>query len=169
MDVNLILFKRDGSHKTFPLPSNVTVIGRRRNCDLCIPLLPVSRKHCQLNQSNNALEIRDLGSRNGTYLNGKRITEAGVKPGDYITIGPLTFLLQIDGKPEKIIPPKPPAKAAVEQQKPEAKKPEPEESGGLAESGEADSFIDLEESENLEDLDEELDKSDSFLAGLEDV
>jgi pSer/pThr/pTyr-binding forkhead associated (FHA) protein len=169
MDVNLILFKKDGSHKVFPLPSNVTAIGRQHNCDLYIPLLPVSRKHCQLNRSNNTLEIRDLGSRNGTYLNGERVTEAEIKAGDYITIGPLTFLLQIDGKPEKIAPPKPSAKTAAKQQKPKAQKPEPKESEDLAGPDQADSFIDLEESDNLEDLDEGLDKSDSFLDDLKDV
>ncbi|MHC4104820.1 MAG: FHA domain-containing protein, partial [Planctomycetota bacterium] len=116
MDVNLVLFKKDGAHKAFPLPSNITLIGRRRDCDLCIPLMPVSRKHCQLNQNKESLKIRDLDSRNGTFLNGKRIDEETLKPGDYIKIGPLTFLLQIDGEPKESVPPEPakpkPAKKA---------------------------------------------------------
>lgn len=100
MDVNLVLLKKDGSHKVFPLPSSVTVIGRRHSCDLCIPLVSVSKKHCQLNLDNGVLKIRDLGSRNGTYLNSKRINDATIKAGDSIKIGPLTFVLQIDGQPE---------------------------------------------------------------------
>ena len=107
MDVNLVLFKKGGSQKTFSLPDTTTVMGRRHDCDLCIPLKTVSRRHCQLNQNKEAVTIRDLGSRVGTFLNGKRIEEAALKPGDYIRIGPLIFLLQIDGEPEKIIPPKP--------------------------------------------------------------
>lgn len=106
MDINLVLFKKDGSRKTFPLPSSVTVIGRRNDCDLCIPLMSVSKKHCQLNCDQGVLRIRDLGSRNGTYLNGKRIDKATIKAGDYIEVGPLTFLFEIDGQPETITNPK---------------------------------------------------------------
>lgn len=105
MDVNLILLKKDGVQKVFPLPSSVTVIGRRSNCDLHIPVASVSRKHCQLNRDQGVLTIRDLGSRNGTYLNGKRVEEAEVKAGDYVRVGPLTFALQIDGAPESITTP----------------------------------------------------------------
>ena len=106
MDVNLVLFKKSGSRRDFRLPSNVTVIGRRQDCDLCIPLMVVSRKHCEINKVKGRLTIRDLGSSNGTYINGKRITEeAEVKPGDYLQIGPLAFGLQIDGTPEHIAVP----------------------------------------------------------------
>jgi pSer/pThr/pTyr-binding forkhead associated (FHA) protein len=102
MDVNLVLLKKNGLHKSFPLPSSVTVIGRRHNCDLRIPLTSVSKKHCQLNHDGGVLKIRDLDSRNGTHLNGKRIDEAAIQPGDSIKIGPLTFVLQIDGQPQTV-------------------------------------------------------------------
>jgi pSer/pThr/pTyr-binding forkhead associated (FHA) protein len=159
MDVNLVLFKKGGAQKTFSLPDTTTVIGRRHDCDLCIPLKTVSRRHCQLNQNKEALTIRDLGSRGGTYLNGKRIDESALKPGDYIRIGPLIFLLQIDGEPEKITPPKPvkaPAKAKPAKPKPAQK--EMPKGKALAEelSG---SFPELE-------ID---DASDSFLDELEDL
>ena len=105
MDVNLVLLKKNGSHKFFPLPSSVTVIGRRHSCDLCIPLMSVSRRHCQLNYDDEVLKIRDLGSHNGTYLNDKRIDEAVIQAGNSIKIGPLTFVLQIDGQPQTIAEP----------------------------------------------------------------
>ena len=105
MDVNLVLLKKNGSHKIFSLPRSVTVIGRRHSCDLCIPLNSVSRKHCQLNREGEVLKIRDLESTNGTYLNGERINEAVVKAGDSIKIGPLTFVVQIDGQPQKVAEP----------------------------------------------------------------
>ncbi len=105
MDVNLVLLKKNGSHKFFSLPSSVTVIGRRHSCDLCIPLMSVSRRHCQLNYDEGVLKIRDLGSSNGTYLNGKRVDEAVIQAGDSIRIGPLTFVLQIDGQPKDIAEP----------------------------------------------------------------
>jgi pSer/pThr/pTyr-binding forkhead associated (FHA) protein len=105
MDVKLVLLKKNGSHKFFSLPDSVTVIGRRHSCDLCIPLMAVSRKHCQLNYDGGVLKIRDLDSRNGTYLNGNRINEAVIKAGDSIKIGPLTFVLQIDGQPQTVAEP----------------------------------------------------------------
>ncbi|MHC4259649.1 MAG: FHA domain-containing protein, partial [Planctomycetota bacterium] len=102
MDINLVVLKKNGSKKIFRLPGGVTVIGRRSNCDLYIPLTSVSRKHCQLNRHEGLLKIRDLGSRNGTYLNGKRIDEAVIQAGDNVKVGPLTFTLQIDGQPQEI-------------------------------------------------------------------
>jgi len=149
MDVNLILFKKDGSQKTFPMPSDLTVIGRRQDCDLCIPLMSVSRKHCQIIVNNDTLKIRDLKSRNGTYLNGKRIDEATAKSGDYLKIGSLTFLLQIDGQPKKIVPPEMPP-----QKPPKKGKPQPE----AKTVAEQDSFAELE-----------FDESDSGLTELEDL
>ena len=106
MDVNLVLFKKDGSQKSFALPSSLTVVGRRHDCDLCIPLMDVSKRHCQLDQNSETLEVRDLGSRNGTFLNGRRVDgETPVNAGDYLQVGPLVFQLQIDGKPEAASPP----------------------------------------------------------------
>jgi len=105
MDANLVLLKKNGSHKLFPLPSSVTVIGRRHNCDLRIPLMSVSRRHCQLNCDNGALKIRNLSSGNGTYVNGKRVDETAIQAGDSIKIGPLTFVIQIDGQPQTIAKP----------------------------------------------------------------
>lgn len=147
MDANLVLFKKDGSQKNFPLPSDITVIGRRHDCDLCIPLMAVSRRHCQLSQNADALKIRDLESKAGTFLNGKRISEATVQAGDYITIGPLTFLLQIGGEPAEIVPPEQTGKTSSQQKPPTPKTPE---------TAPSDSFLELE-----------IDDSDSFLEELE--
>jgi pSer/pThr/pTyr-binding forkhead associated (FHA) protein len=154
MDVNLVLFKKDGSQKSFFLPSPVTVIGRRHDCDLCVPLMVVSRRHCQLNYNNETFKIRDLGSRNGTFLNGKRVDEAALRPGDYITVGPLTFLLQIDGQPKEIIPPE---QARKRQAPPDVRQTAADRKKMEAEPAD-ESFPELE-----------LDESDSFLDDLEDV
>jgi len=102
MEVNLLFFKKDGSFKSVPLPSNVTVLGRRRDCDLRVRLSSVSRRHCRISNDNGVLNLSDLKSRNGTILNGQSIKETQVKAGDKITMGRLTFVLQVNGKPEKI-------------------------------------------------------------------
>lgn len=106
MDVNLVLFKKNGSQKSFALPSSITIIGRRHDCDLCIPLMPVSKRHCELDRNNETLKIRDLDSHNGTFVNGERINgDKTARAGDYLQVGPLMFQIQIDGEPEKTTPP----------------------------------------------------------------
>jgi len=155
MDVNLVLFKKDGSQKSFSIPDSTTVIGRRHDCDLCIPLKTVSRRHCQLNQNKDNINIRDLGSRGGTFLNGKRITETTLKAGDYIRIGPLIFGLQINGQPEKIVPPKP-------------AKPKPAEPKAAPKAIPKGKALEEELSGSFPELEID-DSSDSFLDELEDL
>lgn len=102
MDVNLVLFKKNGSRKDFHLREKVTLIGRRQDCDLCIPLMAISRRHCELRRQKGELKVRDLSSTNGTYVNGKRVEQTKLKAGDYIQVGPITFGVQLDGKPRDI-------------------------------------------------------------------
>lgn len=108
MEVRLVIFRKDGTQRSLALPGSVMVIGRRSTCDLQVPVAAVSRKHCQLNRSEDELKIRDLGSRNGTFLNGERIDEAAVKAGDRVKVGPVTFGFQIDGEPAELDAPKTP-------------------------------------------------------------
>ena len=153
MDVNLILLKKNNSQKAFSLSSGITVIGRRHDCDLRIPLMSVSRRHCQFNRDEGVLKIRDLGSRNGTYLNGKRIDEAVIQAGDYIEVGPLKFVLQIDGEPKDIAEPELAAQVL------------PQESASTSDSAADDfeSFIELDE------LDSSEGESDSLLDELDSL
>jgi len=99
MNVNLVLFKKNGSTKAFVLPNTVTIVGRQQHCDLCIPLSVVSRKHCEIDVDGEVLRVRDLGSRNGVLVNGKKVTEAVLKAGDKLQIGPVCFGVQIEGEP----------------------------------------------------------------------
>lgn len=100
MEVSLIMPRKDGTKKVFPVRNKTTILGRKPDCDLCIPLQEVSRRHCQLSCNDDLLVVRDLSSSNGTFLNGKKIEEEIiVKPGDTLQIGPVVFMIQIDGKP----------------------------------------------------------------------
>jgi len=106
MNVSLILLKKDGNKQVFPVRNKATILGRRPDCELYIPLQVVSRRHCQLSQEDNSLKVRDLRSSNGTFLNGQKILdETEVKPGDRLQIGPLTFAIQIDGQPDDVSSP----------------------------------------------------------------
>ena len=154
MDVNLVLFKKNGSQKSFSLPSSITVIGRRHDCDFCIPLDDVSKRHCQFDRNNETLEVRDLGSRNGTYLNGQKVNgETPVQAGDYLQVGPLVFQLQIDGEPEKTVPPQDNGDQAAH------------EEAVLTTAEDDEDFLDLD----MDDMDVDMDDSGAFLDELEEL
>jgi pSer/pThr/pTyr-binding forkhead associated (FHA) protein len=99
LQVVLVMFRSDGERRSFSLPRTITVVGRREDCDLRIPLGEVSRKHCRIINENDSLRIEDLGSSNGTFVNGERAQEAALNAGDTIAIGPVTFVVQINGVP----------------------------------------------------------------------
>ncbi len=106
MDVKLVMFKTNGLRKDFPVVNPETRIGRGEDCDFRIPLVSVSRHHCDISvdSESNSLKIKDLGSSNGTFVNNARITETSLHAGDRIAVGPVVFTLQVDGKPEEIQP-----------------------------------------------------------------
>jgi len=169
MNANLVLLTKNGSHKAFALPKQVTILGRRHDCDLRIPLPTVSRRHCQLTANAQMMKLRDLGSRGGTFVNGKQVEpekDVPVKPGDYIRVGPLTFVCQIDGKPAKIVPP--PKKAGTQAPK---VKPKPQKAPAPVTADDLDAELEKElDGKANDDLDEklgdeldDLDVSDSFL------
>jgi predicted component of type VI protein secretion system len=95
----LVMFRSDGERRSFSMARDMTVIGRREDCDLRIPLGEVSRKHCRIVRDGDSLKLEDLGSSNGTFLNAQRVQEALLTPGDTIQVGPVVFVLQVDGQP----------------------------------------------------------------------
>ena len=101
MQVVLVMIRSGGDKRSFSIARDVTVIGRREDSDFRIPLGEISRKHCRLIKDGTALRIEDLGSSNGTNVNGVRIQEAELSPGDTVQIGPVTFVVQIDGVPSE--------------------------------------------------------------------
>jgi len=98
------MFKADGERRDFPVNKDTVVIGRKNTCDLRIPLSSVSRQHFQIEQQGDTLTLRDLGSSNGTYHNDERKMEVELAAGDKIRVGPVTFVVVIDGKPEDVEP-----------------------------------------------------------------
>jgi len=73
------------------LPSRVLRIGRAPDNEVVVSDLSVSRYHAELRRRSSGFEIVDLGSHNGTYVNGQRVTSAPVTEADIIGIGPATF------------------------------------------------------------------------------
>jgi pSer/pThr/pTyr-binding forkhead associated (FHA) protein len=70
------------------------VIGRGTECDVVIKDPKASRRHCQLTRKEAGFLLEDLGSKNGTYVNGSRITSPIVlKPNETFKIGETMFYL----------------------------------------------------------------------------
>jgi pSer/pThr/pTyr-binding forkhead associated (FHA) protein len=71
-------------------PKAAWLIGRGNDCDLVVPEAAVSSRHCRLTQQGSGFAIEDLGSKNGTYVNGKKITpgqQVKVAQGVRVTLG----------------------------------------------------------------------------------
>ncbi len=77
-------------NRVFPL-KELTVIGRANDCDISLPAAHLSRRHAQLQVVDGMLFVKDLGSANGTYINGKQVSEARVKRGDELRFDALSF------------------------------------------------------------------------------
>lgn len=70
------------------LPSGVKTIGRATGADFIIDAALVSRVHCRVTVSADGdLELKDLESTNGTFVNGSRVSIARLIPGDRIQVG----------------------------------------------------------------------------------
>jgi pSer/pThr/pTyr-binding forkhead associated (FHA) protein len=76
------------------LPERTVILGRSRDCDCVLAEPSVSRRHAELRREGGRWLIRDLGSRNGTRVNGVRLLdEAEVCPGDRVSFGDARFRL----------------------------------------------------------------------------
>ncbi|GIV63760.1 MAG: FHA domain-containing protein [Chloroflexota bacterium] len=76
----------------FPLDQPVINIGRRGDNHLVIEDLRVSRAHAQIRRTKNQTILFDLNSSGGTYVNGKRITQTTLFPGDVISLAGFTLI-----------------------------------------------------------------------------
>ena len=70
------------------------VLGRSREADVIVVHPLISRRHCELSETDGLLMLRDLVSLNGTMIGGRRIASAPLLPGAEFTIGPFTFRVQ---------------------------------------------------------------------------
>jgi hypothetical protein len=69
------------------LDKPILLLGRDLECDIRLDSRKISRRHCCIAQVGERLVIRDLGSTNGVRINGVRVVEGQLKPGDELTIG----------------------------------------------------------------------------------
>ena len=78
----------------FSLDRALVLVGRHRWCDVRIASTRVSRRHCCLALDRDGVLVRDLGSTNGTRINGRRVEEGVLRPGDELSIAHCRFQLE---------------------------------------------------------------------------
>jgi pSer/pThr/pTyr-binding forkhead associated (FHA) protein len=85
------------SGQTIDLSDGTLLIGREADCRVRLPCDFVSRHHCALQLTDLTLRIRDLGSKNGTYVNGRRIgtSESILLQDDLVAVGTTSFLIDL--------------------------------------------------------------------------
>ncbi len=106
---------QDGKAIQHPLTENVTVLGRHPDCQIQFQSSMLSRKHARLVREGYTYLLEDLGSGNGTFVNGKRIeTPITIKNDDRIKLGPLLLRFEDDRRSAPPPPTGVPIMATVE-------------------------------------------------------
>lgn len=95
MELTLKVAKGKTAMKEIAVSGKRILIGRRTGCQIQIPSPLVSREHCVLTEDAGKIVLQDLGSSNGTFVNGAKVRQKHVKAGDTIGVGPLTFVLRL--------------------------------------------------------------------------
>ncbi len=85
-----------GGGDDIPLKKDRILVGRRENCDIVLRFPNVSSQHCRLTLEQGYWFVKDLDSRNGTKVNGVRVTRKRVDPNSQITIAKHQYTIQYD-------------------------------------------------------------------------
>ena len=100
MDAQLRVISGPFAGETIAISNRKFIIGREQDCQFRADSEFVSRHHCVLLLDEYTLRIRDLGSKNGTYVNGHRISgDMVLSHDDMISLGELTMQVNLERKP----------------------------------------------------------------------
>ena len=89
-----------GGGDTVPLIRRIMTIGRRESCDISLKFQNISGLHCELSFRDGYWYLRDLGSSNGIRVNGDRVLQRAVKPGDELAVANRRYTIQYNLSPE---------------------------------------------------------------------
>jgi pSer/pThr/pTyr-binding forkhead associated (FHA) protein len=102
MNVRLVV-EHGARRKVVNLRPPEAILGRSHGNTVRIPSADVSRRHCRLLLQDGLVTLEDLGSVNGTFLNGRRVDGAEVvRPGDALEVGPVSFVVEYELTPEAL-------------------------------------------------------------------
>lgn len=89
------------------LPGTLKTMGRAPRADFVVDAALVSRVHCRFTLSEaNELELEDLGSTNGTFVNGRKVMKAMLSDGDKLTVGRVEFVVNAESNAQQAASPK---------------------------------------------------------------
>src|ERR1044072_4487074 len=94
MPMRAQLMPLDGT-SPIAIEKDLTLVARKDECDLCLRHNSVSKMHCLIVKTDGLLLLRDLGSTNGTRVNGQRVRRAALLPNDELTIAHFKFRVQL--------------------------------------------------------------------------
>jgi pSer/pThr/pTyr-binding forkhead associated (FHA) protein len=89
-----------GGGDPIPLLRPALLVGRRESCDIVLRFPNVSGRHCELTLTEGYWHVKDLGSSNGTKVNGSRVVEQRLEPGDTLSVARHDF--EISYEPSKL-------------------------------------------------------------------
>ncbi len=92
----LVLLSPGMTGRTHELKADKTTIGRVEDNVFQIPEPSVSSHHCEVLLQGNDIVVKDLNSTNGTYINGQKVTEGPLKPGQILRLGQIEMRLETD-------------------------------------------------------------------------
>lgn len=104
--MSLVLLDPAGQPVAALPPGAPLVVGRAVECHVTLSDPTISRRHAELRADDAGVDVRDLGSRNGTFRNGQRVDTARLQAGDVVTFGGLTLrVAEVEGaKPAAVAP-----------------------------------------------------------------
>lgn len=97
-----------GGGDTIPLLKTTLLIGRRESCDIVLRFSNVSAHHCQLQLLNGYWFVKDMNSRNGIKVNGNRVQEKRLDPGDKLSVAKHHYEIKYSPADNGAVGPPPP-------------------------------------------------------------
>lgn len=97
----LVILNQVEGYRIFELEKETVVLGRGEDADLMLPNISVSRHHAQILWDGQAASIKDLGSSNGTLVNGKLVETVALSSGDEILLGKFNLVYMGDGPDDR--------------------------------------------------------------------
>jgi hypothetical protein len=95
----LVVVRGPNAGSRFLLDKSATTIGRHPDSDIFLDDVTVSRRHAEVVLLDDQVLVKDLGSLNGSYVNGQRVDERTLGSGDEVQIGRFKLLFVGDGEP----------------------------------------------------------------------
>jgi predicted component of type VI protein secretion system len=83
---------------------DMTLVGRKEDCDLRLDHKSVSKLHCVIVKTDGLLLLRDLGSTNGTRVNGQRVRRAALLPNDQVMVASFKFRVNLGPDARAVAP-----------------------------------------------------------------